>query len=106
MGGGGLAKWLKYYMITVYHDFWGNGVYNKYQICEFDKKLNFFFMHVKFVIKIFGTYVKTTYYNITLGGRANWLHYYIWGVAVCPNDYNITWGVSLGTQKSDYVIYV
>ena len=30
------------------------------------------------------------------------------GGSVCPNDYNITWGggVSLGTPKSDFLIYV
>ena len=36
------------------------------------------------------------------GGTAKWLQYYIGGV--CPNDYNITRGRSLGTPKSDYVI--
>ena len=35
------------------------------------------------------------------GGLSKWLQYYIggWGVGVRPNDYNITWGGSLGTQK-------
>ena len=44
LGGVGLAKWLKYYMITVYYDFGGNAVHNEYHLCGFDSKANFFFM--------------------------------------------------------------
>ena len=100
--GGGLAKWLQYYigvvrqMITVLH---GGGVSNDYGTpwilgCyirniisrDLTKKSDFFSVGKKSF----------------LGVRSKSLQLYRGGI--CPNDYNITWGGSLGTPKSDYVI--
>ena len=51
------------------------------------------------MVKIDGGGVKM----ITLLNRKGW-GWAVFRGGVCPNDYNITWGGSLGTPKSDYII--